>query len=1497
MSEFFIRRPVFAIALTIAITLMGVVALFNLSVEQYPDITPPVVQVSASYGGADAQTVNNSVATPLAQGVMGVSDMLYMQTTSANDGSMNMQVTFDIGSSPDMDAIFTQNNVAAVTAQLPQSVVQQGVVTRKSDTGFLMVYALASDGRYDDEFLSNYASINIENSLAKINGVGKVSIMGAGEYAMRIWIKPDRLHYYGLSLSQVVEAIKVQSAIYPAGKFGAEPSADDVVYTYTVTLPPQLSTAEEFAEIIISLDENGDEVRLSDVADVELGSEAYNVRSLFGDKPSAMIVIYQAPGSNAVEVGREVKAVVEEIKDRFPDGVEIHSVVDATQSIEDGVRDIIKTLLLALLLVIVIIYIFLQDWRATLIPLVAIPVSLIGAFMVFPLLGFSLNVISLLGLVLAIGLVVDDAIVVVEAVQVGIERGLNAVDATIEAMRKVASPIVATTVVLLAVFVPVSFTGGITGLLFRQFAITIAVAVVFSAFNALTLSPALAAMLLRPHKRAERGFFAWFNHYFDSLIKRYDNFTSTLIRHAARTAIFVASTLVVLVVVWRFLPSGFLPDEDEGYLMVMISTPEASALPTTLAAMQHAEQIISARSDVEYASLAAGFNMMAGISSTSSGIIFVVLKDFSKRKLTSSEIASQLTGELYVAVPEAECYAFIPPSIPGLGTTSGITLQVQDLGGQGTSYLAKHCSLFADSLRGRSEIASVTTQFSADIPQRRINIRRAQAMSEGVDLEGVYSALSTYLGGSYTGNFNRFGKLYQIYVQALSDRRRDENSLNSYFVSNASGESVPLSAFVEVRDTVGVEYITQFNLYESIALTITPDKRASTGDVMKLIEKVAQDVLPSDVGYAWSGISYQEANASKGELWVYALALVFVFLALAALYNSWGLPFAIMMSVPIAVVGALVAMLLSHFANAIYVNNVYFQISLVMLIGLAAKNAILVVEYADTTYRSSPTISLSQAAMMAAKERVRPILMTAFAFVLGVMPMVFASGVYSVARNIMGVALVGGMLLATLIGIFLYPATFYLVAKWGRFTRYSGMQVMALVLGVISLSGCVTKLGTPDVELPDEYMYRDAMVDMGEELESRWWLIYNDSLLDSLVDYALEHNRDLAVAASRVEVAQYSLSEARSQYLPSLMGVLKTDGESVAKERNEYNFTLQPTVSWNVSLFGALRHTTREAQANILASRWAYRGVLLSLSKEVVTAYFTLREAAQNLDIARLSLVLREQQVALIEQMVNCGFSTGLDLEQARSLVFEAEADVAKYERSVAQGEMALTTLLGEAPRRDLGVSGQLVADGLPSMVDVGLPSDLLTQRPDIMESYYQLQIAAAKVGIARSNRFPTVSLTGSGGLMSMAARHIFADGYWGWSAAAELSQPILSFGRLKRGEQIARIQYEEAVKEYEQTVLSSLQEVESALVAISTFNSQISRYEEYVASNKRIASLVRAKYDVGLGDYLDVISTEQTWYASRMMLTSLIAQQYINYAELVMALGEGWQGLENREK
>ena len=1035
MKNFFIHRPIFAISLSVVIVLLGAISITNLAIEQYPDITPPVVEVTANYEGADAETVNNAVATPLAESIMGVSDMLYMQATSANDGSMTLQITFDIGSDADLDAIFTQNNVASATSKLPSSVIEQGVVTRKTQTGFLMVYALYSDGRYDEDFLSNYAYINIQNELLKINGIGKVQIMGAGEYAMRIWLRPDMLAYYNISVSDILSAISTEAGIYPAGQFGAEPTPSTTQFTYTVTMPRQISTAEEFGNILLRTTQKGTQVRLRDVATVELGSQSYGASSRFGDKPTTIISIYQEPKSNAVALGEAVKSKMAALSERMPDGIEYEVLVDGTKSISAGIREIFETLIIALILVITIIFLFLQDWRATIIPLIAIPVSIIGTFMIFPLLGFSINIVSLLGLVLSVGLVVDDAIVVVEAVQAGIERGLPSTKATEEAMSKVTSPIIATTIVLLAVFIPISFSGGISARLFQQFAVTISVSVVFSTINALSLSPALCAMLLRPHRERTTGFFGIFNRIFDRAMGSYSSAIGRIVSRWRMTIAMVAIMGVVIVAMLKILPKGFLPDEDQGFFTISVSAPDNTALSRTKQIMSKVDSVTKANLPiVESTGVVSGFNLISGIASTSSGVIFVKLVDFSKRNISAMEAVARLNRVLYSAIPEAECGAFVSPSIPGLGVTSGVTFELQDRAGKGSNYLAEQSNQLIAALKKEPLISSASTEFRNGVAQKHLDIDKEHAQMSGVSLDALYTETAALLGGRMINNFNLFGRLYQSYLQAAPEYRENEKSLEGYFLMNGNNRSVPLTSFVSVRDTTGVEYVSQFNLYRSIGINVSPTKGASTGDVMDRIEEIATDILPDDTAIAWSGVSFLEREEGGKGAWVFFIAFVFVFFTLSALYESWSLPLSIVMGVPLAVVGALCAVGAAHLFAPQFINDIYMQISLAMLIGLAAKNSILVVEYADKLFHQDGQ-SLLDATINAAKMRVRPILMTAFASILGMLPLVFASGVYSTARNIMGVALVGGLLFATIFGILLYPALYFLVGRVARFEQ------------------------------------------------------------------------------------------------------------------------------------------------------------------------------------------------------------------------------------------------------------------------------------------------------------------------------------------------------------------------------------------------------------------------------------------------------------------------------
>ncbi|MFR9650318.1 MAG: efflux RND transporter permease subunit [Rikenellaceae bacterium] len=1040
MKNIFIERPILAISMAIITLILGGIAIANLAIEQYPNITPPIVEVQAEYTGADAQVVDNSVATPIAQSVMGVSNMLYMQSTSANDGSMSLQVIFEIGSDPDINTILTQSRVTTASSMLPEVVVEEGVVTQKGNDNFLIIFALHGDNSlFNELYLTNYAYLNIQNEILKIDGVDQVTILGAGEYSMRVWLDPQKLDYYGVSVEDVGSAIEAQGALYPAGKFGAEPVAQSPTYSYTVTLPPQISTAEEFSKIILKATSDGEYVRLEDVARVNLGSLSYDVTSRYGDDPTAMVIVYQSVGSNAVEVGAAVRDKIETLSQRFPDGVKCDIVVDSTLSIDAGIKDIFRTLLIALLLVVAIIYLFLQDWRATLIPLIAIPVSLVGAFILFPVLGFSINIVSLLGLVLAIGLVVDDAIVVVEAVQVNIAKGLQPKAAAQEAMRSVTSPIIATTLVLLAVFIPISFSGGVSGLLFLQFAVTLSLSVLLSAINALTLSPALSSILLGESKRSEWRFFAWFNRWYDGFASRYDERVGVAIRHWSRSLVLLGVMGVAVVFLWRALPQGFLPQEDEGYIMVAVELPDNTPLGRTVEVMSHIESIIATLPEVSSIPYSAGYNMLAQIAQSSSGIFFVQLVDYSQRSLSAAQIATKINGMLYVESPEAMSFAFIPPSIPGLGLSSGVTFEVQDLQSRGAEYLYAQTLDIIESLKQSNLTSQVTTQYSQGVTQKLLDVDTEHAMALGVDIEQVYETIGAMLGGDYIGNFNRFGHLYDIYIEADPEFRVDSSSLESYTFTNGDGDSVPLTAFASVRDTVGVNFISQFNLYRSIGLNVTAADRVSSAQLMDYVNKLERDSLPDDIAIAWSGVSYFESREGAITLLVYPLILLIVFLVLAALYNSWSLPLAILLALPIAGVGAVGATLFAHYFNADYQGDIYMQISLVMLIALSAKNAILVVEYAHRNFFEQG-MSLLDSARQAAQMRVRPILMTAFAFILGVLPLVFASGVYSTARNIMGVALVGGMSLATILGIYIYPTLFYIVGRIANFEKLREQQ-------------------------------------------------------------------------------------------------------------------------------------------------------------------------------------------------------------------------------------------------------------------------------------------------------------------------------------------------------------------------------------------------------------------------------------------------------------------------
>ncbi len=1030
-GNFFVHRPIVAIVIAIVIVIVGTVSLIGLPIEQYPNLTPPIVQVRASYTGANAISVEESVATPLEQQINGVDNMIYMKSTNANDGTMAIDISFDVGTDPDMNTVLAQNKVSAASAKLPASVTKFGVTTQKSLPNILMLVTLTSDGRYDQDFLGNYALINIKDKLARIKGIGRVDVLGASDYSMRIWVKPDRLSQLGLTVPEIINAINEQNIIVPGGKFGAEPAPLGTEFTYTVRLPERFNSEEAFGDIIVRTQSDGSQIKLKDVATISLGVESYNMKARLNGKTAGIISLYQAPGSNATELAATIKTEMEAISKEFPESVEYSISLDTTKAIDAGIKDIVVTLIIALFLVILVVFIFIQDWRATLIPTLAIPVSLVGAFIFFPALGFTINVLSLLGLVLAIGIVVDDAIVVVEAVQVNIAKGMKAKEATLDAMSKVTAPIIATTLVLVAVFIPVAGMAGITGLLYQQFAITIVVSVLVSSVNALSLSPALCSLLLKepkPYKGPLGWFFGKFNQGMDKTTDSYMSFTNIVSRKLKRSVIFIIIMTIGAGIFGSLVPGGFIPEEDMGYCFVNVQLPNAASIQRADVITKDIEKILLEEfPEVEYVTTATGYSILSGAMISNTGFLFVSMNDWSERDRTAEEIILDINKKLVVAIKGAQVFAFGPPAIPGLGNGSGYSIMIQDRAGNTPEYLSKNTMNFIKAANARPEIGRASTTFQATVPQRFMDIDKEKALKLGIKLNDLYTTIGAFMGGAYVNDFTRFGRLYKTYIQAEPEYRVDESGINKFFIKNNNGDMVPLSTVATIEPISGPDYTTRFNLYRSVEVTGTPAEGFTSDDARNALKEVAAEILPEDMGYTWNAMSFQEEKASGSLGVILTFSLVFVFLILAAQYESWSLPFAILMGTPFAIFGALFALWVGRLISPTFENNIFAQVSFVMLIGMAAKNAILIVEFANDEFKKG--LSLFDAAMAAAKSRFRPILMTAFSFILGVFPLVVASGSGAEARKVMGMALLGGMSLATFLGVFLYPMLFVFIGK------------------------------------------------------------------------------------------------------------------------------------------------------------------------------------------------------------------------------------------------------------------------------------------------------------------------------------------------------------------------------------------------------------------------------------------------------------------------------------
>jgi len=1025
-SEFFINRPIFASVISIVIVLVGLITIPLLPVEKTPDITPPTVVVGAVYPGANAEVVAETVATPIEEAINGVDNMLYLSSSCSDNGQMQVTVTFEVGTDIDMATVLVQNRVVTVEAKLPEEVKRLGVTTQKQSSNITLVASLVSpDGRYDEIYMSNYINLQMKDVLLRVPGVGGIMVLGSKDFAMRLWLDPDKLKARSLTTDDVLAAVREQNIQVAAGQIGSMPSSRDQKFQYTVKTLGRLSSPQEFENIILKAAPNGQVLRLKDVARVELGAEAYYWSVRLNGKPSVAMGIFQTPGSNVLAVAEGVAKTLEELSKTFPEGLEYHIPYNPTTFISESIREVLITLIFTVFLVIFSVYIFLEDWRATLIPSITIPVSLIGTFAVMLALGMSINTLTMFGLVLVIGIVVDDAIIVVENVSRIIdEEKLSAKDASVKAMRQITGPVIATTLVLLAVFVPTVIMGGITGRLYQQFGVTISVAVVFSAINALTMSPALCALLLRPRSEKGNRLAKLFDRFMKGSTNRYVQVVRSVIRKSVFAMLIFAAMTAASLLGLKSLHTGFIPDEDEGSFFVNVRLPDGATLERTRQALSEVGQVLESTPGVKDYVSVAGFSMLDGAIVSNGGICFVNLQPWSQRQDPSLHVSKILQGTQMrlFGITDAFCLAFGPPAIHGLGHTGGFELRLQDRGGAGLQSLESAANTLLAQANSSLVLTRLNSTFRANIPQLYVDVDRVKAKSMGVPLSTIFDTLQTYLGSSYVNDFNLFGRTFKVVAQADKNFRATADNIGRLEVRNTQGQMLPLRTLLTVRDIVGPQLVTHYNLYPSTTITGSANPGFSSGQAIAEMEKLCKETLPANIGYEWSGMSYQEIRAGNQAPKIFMIAALFAFLFLAAQYESWMIPVAIVFAVPLALLGAV----FFTWARA-YDNNIYTQIGIVLLIGLATKTAILLVEFAKSHHEEGHGIE--ESAIVAARLRFRPILMTALSTLIGTVPLVIATGAGAVARRALGTAVFGGMLMATILGVLMVPVFYVVVQK------------------------------------------------------------------------------------------------------------------------------------------------------------------------------------------------------------------------------------------------------------------------------------------------------------------------------------------------------------------------------------------------------------------------------------------------------------------------------------